>query len=80
MLSMSSGGDQDYYAISFITYSAINSRQAFFDLAEALSKGMDKLFAARCHWGKHWRRKGDAKKRGRGSFFVIVWLQWPVGV
>ncbi|MBL8852545.1 MAG: FAD-binding protein [Planctomycetaceae bacterium] len=53
MVSMSSGGDEDYYAVSFITYCAPNSRQAFFELAHALSQAMDSMFDARCHWGKY---------------------------
>ncbi len=53
MLSMSSGGQEDYYAISFITYCAVDSRQAFFELAQVLSESMGKILDARCHWGKH---------------------------
>ncbi len=65
MLSMTSGGDEDYYAISFITYCAPNSRQAFFELAHALSEAMDKMFEARCHWGKYCPLDAD---RIRGNY------------
>ncbi len=50
LISMSSGGSEDYYAISFITY--VEPRDSFYALATFLAKSMNRLFQARLHWGK----------------------------
>ena len=52
LISMASGGDQDWYAVSFISY-AKPSRRAGFDLfSRFMARSMSKLFQARPHWGK----------------------------
>lgn len=53
LMSMTSGGDEDFYAISFITYLAPSRREPFLVLARFLAHSMFKLFQARCHWGKY---------------------------
>jgi FAD/FMN-containing dehydrogenase len=50
MISMTCGSEEDWYAISFITYTL--PRDAFFALGEFLACSMFRLFAARIHWGK----------------------------
>ncbi len=52
LLSMTGGGQEDYYAISFISYLAPPSREPFLVLARFLARSMLTLFHARCHWGK----------------------------
>ena len=52
LISMASGGDQDWYAVSFISY-AKPSRRAGFDLfSRFMARSMSQLFQARPHWGK----------------------------
>lgn len=53
MISMSSGGSEDYYALSFITYELPTERDGFFRFAELLAMVMFHRFNARCHWGKY---------------------------
>ncbi len=50
---MSSGGSEDYYALSFITYELPTERDGFFRFAELLAMVMFHRFNARCHWGKY---------------------------
>jgi FAD/FMN-containing dehydrogenase len=50
LISTSSGGDEAYYAISFITY--VEPRDKFLALASFLARSMTRLFDARPHWGK----------------------------
>ena len=50
LISMASGGSEDWYAISFITF--LQPRDDFFALATFLSNSMSELFGARIHWGK----------------------------
>jgi FAD/FMN-containing dehydrogenase len=51
LISMASGSDEPYYAISFITY--VEPRDRFFELASFLARSMTALFGARPHWGKY---------------------------
>ena len=51
LISMSSGTNEPYYSISFITY--VEPRERFFGLALFLARSMTALFRARLHWGKH---------------------------
>jgi hypothetical protein len=51
LISMSSGSDEPYYAISFITY--VEPRERFIELASFLAHSMTALFGARPHWGKY---------------------------
>lgn len=53
LISMSGGGTEDYYAISFITYDLPDHRDGFFRFAELLAMVMFHRFNARCHWGKY---------------------------
>lgn len=53
LISMTGGGNEDYYAISFITYDLPDQRDGFFRFAELLSMVMFHRFNARCHWGKY---------------------------
>jgi FAD/FMN-containing dehydrogenase len=50
LISMSSGNDGCWYAISFITY--VQPREPFYQLARFLATSMARLFDARLHWGK----------------------------
>jgi L-gulono-1,4-lactone dehydrogenase len=52
LMSMSSGGDEPYYALSFISYARPTAREGFFRFAEFLATSMAALFDARPHWGK----------------------------
>lgn len=50
LISMSSGGSEDWYAISLITYT--EPRDDFYLVARFLAMTMTPLFNARVHWGK----------------------------
>lgn len=50
LISMASGTDEDWYAISLITY--VEPRDEFFRVARVLAETMIRLFDARLHWGK----------------------------
>jgi hypothetical protein len=52
LISMASGRDQPYYALSFISYARPADRQGFLGFASFLAHSMARLFAARPHWGK----------------------------
>lgn len=52
LISMASGGDQPWYAISFISYVRPQARQSFFNFANVLARTTSALFGARPHWGK----------------------------
>jgi hypothetical protein len=52
LISMSSGGEEPYYALSFISYARPSGRGGFFRFAEVLAGTMAALFDARPHWGK----------------------------
>jgi hypothetical protein len=51
LISMSSGADGPYWAISFITYA--EPRDRFLALAAFLARSMTALFHGRLHWGKY---------------------------
>jgi len=51
LISMSSGEDEWWYSISFITY--VQPREPFFAMAKFLATSMMILFRARLHWGKY---------------------------
>lgn len=53
LISASSSGEDDFYAISFISYARPNERAGFFSFCEFLAPAMTALFGARCHWGKY---------------------------
>ena len=52
LISMASGGDEPYYALSFISYHRCLEREGFFAFADVLARTTMRLFHARPHWGK----------------------------
>lgn len=52
LISMASGGTEDHYAISLISYAWPPERASFFRFAQFMTKAMGNLFQARPHWGK----------------------------
>lgn len=52
LISMAAGRDEDWYALSFISYDRPDERAGFFRFAELLARSMAGLFGARPHWGK----------------------------
>ena len=52
LISMASGGEQDWYALSFISYANPARRAGFFLFANFMAQSMSQLFHARPHWGK----------------------------
>lgn len=50
LLSMASGEDHAWYAISFITY--VQSRDRFYEMATFLARSLRVLHRGRIHWGK----------------------------
>jgi L-gulono-1,4-lactone dehydrogenase len=53
LISLASSDDEDYYALSFISYARPCDRESFFQFAEHLVRTTAALFQARPHWGKH---------------------------
>jgi FAD/FMN-containing dehydrogenase len=45
--------DEDWFAISFISYERPDRRAEFFAFANYLVSSMRTQFGARCHWGKY---------------------------
>jgi L-gulono-1,4-lactone dehydrogenase len=60
LITASSGGDEDYYALSLISYARPDERQGFFVFCNFVAPAMNTLFAARCHWGKYCPSSADA--------------------
>ena len=52
LISMSSGGTEPYYALSFISYAGPADRKGFLNFADVLSRATGTMFDARPHWGK----------------------------
>jgi len=52
LISMSSGGGEPYYALSFISYAHPARRDAYFEFARVLAGAMAALYDGRPHWGK----------------------------
>jgi L-gulono-1,4-lactone dehydrogenase len=52
LISASSGGDEPWYAISFISYEKPSWRDGFFRFATFLAESTSALFGGRPHWGK----------------------------
>ncbi len=52
LISMASGGDEPYYAISLLSYARPNDRQGFLTFADVLCRTLGALYSARPHWGK----------------------------
>jgi len=56
LISMASPGesmDEDWYAISLISYQWPRDRMGFFAFAEFVGPTFAQLFGGRCHWGKY---------------------------
>jgi len=53
MAAPSRESNEDWYAISLISYQRPTDRQGFFKFADFIGPAMAKLFGARCHWGKY---------------------------
>lgn len=56
LISMCSPGDpvnEDWYAISLISFQRPKDRKGFFDFANFVAETCSRLFQARCHWGKY---------------------------
>lgn len=58
LLSSSSPGkgaspDEDWYAISFISYQLPDDREGFFKFANFIGPLIARVFGGRCHWGKY---------------------------
>jgi hypothetical protein len=53
LISASSGGDDDFYALSLISYALPTERGGFFSFCDFVAPAMTALFHARCHWGKY---------------------------
>jgi len=57
LISMASpgaeGNDDEWYAISLISYEWPKRRDGFFKFAEFLTSALGSRFNARCHWGKY---------------------------
>jgi hypothetical protein len=52
LISMASGANQDWYALSFISYAKPARRAGFSLFASFMARSMSRLFHARPHWGK----------------------------
>ena len=52
LISMASGGNQDWYAVSFISYARPTRRAGFSLFSKFMARSMSQLFQARPHWGK----------------------------
>lgn len=53
MSSASHDSDEDWYAISFISYQWPNDRDGFYQFANFIGPASARLFDGRCHWGKY---------------------------
>ena len=52
LISMASGAEDDWYALSFISYAGSARRAGFSLFANFMARSMSRLFHARPHWGK----------------------------
>ncbi len=52
LISMASGAEDDWYALSFISYAGPAQRAGFSLFASFMARSMSQLFHARPHWGK----------------------------
>lgn len=63
LISMATGGDEDWYAVSIVTYDRPDERDGFFQFAELLARSAAALFGARPHWGKWCPLDGETARR-----------------
>jgi FAD/FMN-containing dehydrogenase len=61
LISMTSGSEDCWYSLSFITYA--HPREPFYHMARFLAKSMTQLFGARLHWGKWFPLGADDVRR-----------------
>jgi hypothetical protein len=83
LISMSSGGDEPSYALSFISYARPQEREGFFGFAQFLAHSMGALYGARRHWGKvcpHSREEIEKLYPRAGAFREICRRYDPTGV
>ena len=52
LISMASGGGEDWYALSFISYASPHKRAGFLEFAKFMASTTSRLWSARPHWGK----------------------------
>lgn len=53
LLTASNGGEDDFYALSLISYALPHERAAYFSFCDFVAPAMTAIFQARCHWGKY---------------------------
>lgn len=53
LISATSGGEDDFYALSLISYQRPNERAGFISFCNFVAPAMAALFRGRCHWGKY---------------------------
>jgi len=65
LMSMAAPSDsnEDWFAISFISYQWPSERDGFFKFANFIGPAIAKLFSGRCHWGKYNPLDKDANER-----------------
>ena len=66
LMSMSSPGpraEEDWYAISLISYQWPDERAGFFRFADFIGQTAADLFRTRCHWGKYNPLRRDTNER-----------------
>ncbi len=81
LISMASGGEENWYSISFITY--VEPRDDFYALATFLAQSLWELFEARIHWGKWFPQTSDQVEKlypRLGEFREVCQRYDPQGV
>jgi hypothetical protein len=81
LISMSTG-DEPRYAVSFVSYVAIDQRDGFFRIAQLLIESLGRLFNGRPHWGKYnqlTRSEAERLYPEFGAFCQIVSANDPEG-
>ena len=65
LMSMAAPSDSedDWFAISFISYQWPSKREGFFKFANFIGPAIAKLFDGRCHWGKYNPLDQDTNER-----------------
>ncbi len=53
LISATSGGAEDFYALSLISYACPAQRASFFGFCDSVAASLTATFGARCHWGKY---------------------------
>ena len=63
MSAASSESEEDWFAISLISYQNPNDRDGFFKFADFIGPAFAQLFGGRCHWGKYNPLDKDANEK-----------------